>query len=171
MAIELRRERLRREMTEEILSAARLLAEKGGPGAISGRAIARQLGVTAPAIYRYFPNLDALMHALNESVISELCATLDAAGDQPGEMTGAFRGWVLDHPASFRLILGLDGHTGVRGLARRLHRLSGPEESTLRWAALCGLALMELGREQADPPEDFGRLYTAAAALSALPAT
>jgi AcrR family transcriptional regulator len=172
MAIELRRERLRREMTDEILAAARLLLEKGGLSAISGRAIARQLGVTAPAIYRYFPNLDALMHALNESVVSELCAALDTARDRPGGMAGAFRGWALDHPASFRLILGLNGHhtgrhIGGQGLMGRLPRLSGSDASTLRWAALCGLVLLELGAEQEGGPEDFGQLYAAAAQLGA----
>ena len=43
MAGQLRRERLRREMTDEIIGAARLLLEKGGPSAISVRAIARQM--------------------------------------------------------------------------------------------------------------------------------
>ena len=55
MAEQLRRERLRRRTTDEIIGAARLLLEKDGPSAISVRAIARQVGVTAPAIYRYLP--------------------------------------------------------------------------------------------------------------------
>jgi uncharacterized peroxidase-related enzyme len=175
MAVELRRERLRREMTNEILSATRLLLDKGGPNAISARAIARQLGVTAPAIYRYFPSLDALMEALNESVVSELCAALESArgvrgdGEACGGMAAAFRGWALDHPASFRLVLGLNGrHPGGQGLMGRLPRLPGAaaSSSTLRWAALCGLALLELGEGSR---EDFGPLYAAAAALGALP--
>lgn len=163
MAVELRRERLRREMTDEILAATRLLLEKGGPSAISARAIARQLGVTAPAIYRYFPSMDALMDALTESVASELCAALESACEPLGGLAVAFRGWVLDHPASFRLILGLNGRpAGARGLLRRL-----PPASTLSWAALCGLALLEIGGER----EDFGPLYPAAAGLGALPRT
>jgi AcrR family transcriptional regulator len=171
MAVELRRERLRREMTDEILAATRLLLEKGSPSAISARAIARQLGVTAPAIYRYFPSMDALMDALSESVVSELCAALDSArdsaGDEPGGIAVAFRGWVLDHPASFRLALGLNGRpAGGQGL---IGRLPGAPASTLSWAALCGLALLELGCEQEGPPADFSRLYAAAAELGALP--
>ena len=79
MAEQLRRERLRREMIDEIIGTARLLLEKDGPNAISVRAIARQLGVTGPAIYRYYPSLDALMSALSESVISELCAAVESA--------------------------------------------------------------------------------------------
>lgn len=47
MAEQLRRERLRREMIDEIIGTARLLLEKDGPSAISVRAIARQVGVTA----------------------------------------------------------------------------------------------------------------------------
>jgi AcrR family transcriptional regulator len=165
MAVELRRERLRREMTNEILAATRLLLEKGGLSAISARAIARQLGVTAPAIYRYFPSMDALMDALTESVASELCdaleSALESACDPLGGVAVAFRGWVLDHPASFRLMLGLNGrHAGGQGLIGRL-----PPASTLSWAALCGLALLEISGEQ----EDFGPLYAAAAGLGALP--
>ena len=57
MAEQLRRERLRMEMIDEIIGTARLLLEKNGPSAISMRAIARQVGVTAPAIYRYFGKL------------------------------------------------------------------------------------------------------------------
>jgi hypothetical protein len=41
MAEQLRRERLRREMIDEIIGTARLLLEKEGPSAISVRAIGR----------------------------------------------------------------------------------------------------------------------------------
>ena len=41
MAGQLRRERLRREMTDEIIGTARLLLEKGGPSAISVRIVRR----------------------------------------------------------------------------------------------------------------------------------
>jgi len=37
------------------------------------------MGVTTPAIYRYYPSLDALLSALSESVISELCAVVESA--------------------------------------------------------------------------------------------
>jgi len=162
MAEQLRRERLRREMTDEIIGTARALLEKDGPSAISVRAIARQVGVTGPAIYRYYPSLDALMGALSESVINELCAAVESARDQYG---GAlqFRGWALDHPVSFRFALGLDGHRpGGQTLMSRLPRLSAPPASMLGWATLCGLVLLELGCEREELPEDIGKLYAAA---------
>jgi AcrR family transcriptional regulator len=165
MAEQLRRERLRREMTDEIIGAARQLLEKGGASAISVRAIARQVGVTAPAIYRYFPSLDALMSALSESVISELCAAVESARDEAGGMARAFRGWALDHPASFRFTLELSGHRadGQR-LMQRLPGLSAPGSSMLWWATLCGLVILELACDQEDLPEDIGWLYETAAA-------
>lgn len=169
MAEQLRRERLRREMIDEIIGAARLLLEKDGASAISLRAIARQVGVTAPAIYRYFPSLDALMSALRESVISELCAAVESARDQPDGMVREFRGWALDHPASFRFALGLNGglnghRTAGQPLMGRLPGLSAPGASMLAWATLCGLMLLELACDQADLPEDIGWLYETAAA-------
>jgi AcrR family transcriptional regulator len=45
-----RRERLRREMIDEIIAAARLLLGKDGPSGISVRAIARQVSLSGPAI-------------------------------------------------------------------------------------------------------------------------
>ena len=144
-------------------SAPRLLLEKDGASAISMRAIARQVGVTGPAIYRYYPSLDALMSALSESVINELCAAVESARDQPGGMTREFRGWALDHPSGFRLALGLNGHrTEGQTLTGRLPRLSVPPASMLGWATLCGLVPLELGGDREDLREDIGRLYAAA---------
>jgi len=48
-----RRERLRTATVAEIKDGARRLLVTGGPQAISLRAIARDMGMTAPAIYRY----------------------------------------------------------------------------------------------------------------------
>jgi AcrR family transcriptional regulator len=171
MAEQLRRERLRREMIDEIIGAARLLLEKGGAGAISVRAIARQVGITAPGIYRYFPSLDALISALRESLISELCAAVESARDQSDGMARAFRGWALDHPASFTFTLGLAGHgAGGQRLLQRLPSLPAPGSSMLCWATLCGLVLLELACDQEDLPEDIGWLYeTAAARFGGLP--
>jgi AcrR family transcriptional regulator len=150
-------------MIDEIIGAARLLLEKDGPNAISVRAIARQVGVTTPAIYRYYPSLDALMSALSESVVSELCAAVESARDQSGAMALQFRGWALAHPASFRFALGLSGHrTAGQALMRRLPRLCVPPASVLGWATLCGLVLLELGCDPEDLPADIGKLYAAA---------
>jgi DNA-binding transcriptional regulator YbjK len=109
-----RRERLRSAAVAEIKDGARRLLAAGGPQGISLRAIARDMGMTAPAIYRYFPSLDALVTALATDLFGELRETVvaaqAAAGDDPVaqllEMARAFRHWSVAHPVEFNLIFG-----------------------------------------------------------------
>ena len=114
MSAPTRRERLRTATVSEIKDAARRLLVTGGPQAISLRAIARDMGMTAPAIYRYFPGLDALVVALAGDLFEELRATVEAAReaaggeplDQLAGMGRAFRLWSVRHPVEFALIFG-----------------------------------------------------------------
>jgi len=110
-----RRERLRLATTTEIREAARRLLIAGGPPAISLRAIARDMGLTAAALYRYYPSLDALVIDLGTSLYEELSGAIHAARDRvPAdrpigrlrEMAREFRRWGLTHPAEFSLIFG-----------------------------------------------------------------
>ncbi|HLN69148.1 MAG TPA: helix-turn-helix domain-containing protein, partial [Streptosporangiaceae bacterium] len=55
-----RRDRLRAATTEEIIQTARRLLVRSGPEAMSLRAIAREMGMTAPGLYRYFDSHEAL---------------------------------------------------------------------------------------------------------------
>jgi AcrR family transcriptional regulator len=113
-ALPSRRERLRSATVSEIKEGARRLLVTGGPQAISLRAIARDMGMTAPAIYRYFPSLEALVIALAEDLMDELAGVVTAAceqaGDDPGArlaaMARAFRRWGVTHPVEFGLIFG-----------------------------------------------------------------
>ncbi|HNS36940.1 MAG TPA: TetR/AcrR family transcriptional regulator [Anaerolineaceae bacterium] len=102
-------------LSESIRVAAwQQIAEFGAP-ALSLRAIARSLGITAPAIYNYFPDRDALVTALvveafNSFGDSQLAAR-DAipAGDLAGRFlaTGwAYRQWALTYPQRYQLIFG-----------------------------------------------------------------
>jgi AcrR family transcriptional regulator len=110
-----RRERLRTATVTEIKQAARRLLVAGGPTAISLRAIARDMGMTAPAIYRYFPSLDALVLELTEDLYEEMREHTQAAGDEVPEsdpvrrlavLSRAFRHWSLAHPGEFALMFG-----------------------------------------------------------------
>ncbi|MGH3661142.1 MAG: TetR/AcrR family transcriptional regulator [Micromonosporaceae bacterium] len=108
-----RRERLRAATVEEIKQTARRLLVAEGPAAISLRAIAREIGMTAPALYRYFPSHEALMEGLCVDLSSELVTELMRARDaEPSSDPAvkllaaclAFRTWAIDHPAEFSLI-------------------------------------------------------------------
>lgn len=101
--------------SEQIKTLARQQMAEQGTGAISLRAIARSLEVTAPALYRYFPSLDDLITALILDAFHALADAVDAAdaacdpADFPARLRAvmsAYRQWALDHPTDFQLIYG-----------------------------------------------------------------
>jgi AcrR family transcriptional regulator len=110
-----RRERLRTATVTEIKQSARRLLVDGGAPAVSLRAIARDMGMTAPAIYRYFDSLDTLVIALIGDLFDELREDVEKiAATHPdadpatriADMARGFRRWGLAHPAEFALMFG-----------------------------------------------------------------
>jgi len=90
------------------------IAEFGAP-ALSLRAIARELKITAPAIYNYFPDRDALVTALIIDAYTSFgdsqIAARDAirADDFAGRMKAiglAYRNWAHTYPQRYQLIFG-----------------------------------------------------------------
>lgn len=59
-----RRQRNRQEMIEGILATARAQMREDGVAALNLNEVARRIGVTTPALYKYFPNKMALYDAL-----------------------------------------------------------------------------------------------------------
>ncbi|SDH54582.1 transcriptional regulator, TetR family [Lentzea fradiae] len=108
-----RRERLRAETEREIRQAARALLVESGRDAVTLRAIARKLGITAPALYRYYDSHDALLRQLCDDICDDMAASLhaDLAAETSGEpgckvraVCHAFRRWALGHPQEFALV-------------------------------------------------------------------
>lgn len=95
-------------------TAWKQIAEFGAP-ALSLRAIARELKITAPAIYNYFPNRDALVTALiieaYKSFGDSQLEARDAVrhSDIRGRMKAigiAYRNWAHTYPQRYQLIFG-----------------------------------------------------------------
>jgi AcrR family transcriptional regulator len=109
-----RRERTRAATHAEIVDTARRFLVSDGPAAITLRAIAREMGMTAPALYRYVGShqelLDVLITALFDELSDELEAARDAAGDavehRMRAACRAFRRWALANPAELGLLFG-----------------------------------------------------------------
>ncbi|MEJ7633320.1 TetR/AcrR family transcriptional regulator [Aeromicrobium sp.] len=110
------RERARDEITAEILSAARARLREAGPGELSLRAVARDVGMVSSAVYRYFPSRDELLTALLIAAYDELGAAVEAAdegvpdrADFIGRWTAtcrATRDWAVSHPHDYALLYG-----------------------------------------------------------------
>ena len=100
---------------ETIKAAARHQMAEHGTAGLTLRGIARELGVTAPAIYNYFPHLDDLITALIIDAFTDLGMAMQAAdsaaptarpADRAMAQCLAYRRWATDHPLDFQLIYG-----------------------------------------------------------------
>ena len=136
----LRRQRLRDATAEEIKAVARRLMASEGTSSLNLRAVAREMGMTPSALYRYFPSRDAILTAL-------IADAYDAVGEAVEEAVAAapqdrtvsamlaavhtFRRWAVEHPQEFGLIYG----TPVPGY-------EAPEEETLAAAMRTGEVLL-----------------------------
>ena len=56
-----RRDRVRAETVREIKQTARRVLVEQGPNGLALRAVAREMGMTAPALYRYFTSREHLI--------------------------------------------------------------------------------------------------------------
>lgn len=105
------RQQNRADMEARIVVAARsLLAENGE---VTLRAVARQLGLTAPALYRYAPSHEELVRMIAIAIDSEVAEHVAAAAArQPEDDVAAqliaacveFRRWALAHRKEFALV-------------------------------------------------------------------
>ena len=73
------RARVRAELTQEILAAARRQLAEQGSAALSLRAVAREVGMVSSAVYRYFPSRDDLLTALIVDAYDGLGAAVERA--------------------------------------------------------------------------------------------
>lgn len=73
------RDYARIELTRQILAQARAQLSEVGPGQLSVRQIARDLGMASSAVYRYFPSRDHLITALLVQCYDESGEAVEAA--------------------------------------------------------------------------------------------
>jgi AcrR family transcriptional regulator len=112
-----RRERVRAATATEIKQTARKLLVEQGSDAVTLRAIAREIGMTAPALYRYFGSHEELVRNVVGDIFYELAHDLtiaihgaaDSGGGMADKLVAAcreFRSWGLAHKAEFGMVFG-----------------------------------------------------------------
>lgn len=113
-----RRDRVRAATIDEIKGTARQLLVEEGPDAVKLRAIGRAMGMTAPALYRYFGSREDLLQHVCGDIFTEIAADIHAAVGRAAQASGgdmtakliaachAFRAWALAHPREFGLLFG-----------------------------------------------------------------
>ncbi len=108
-----RRERLRRQTVDEIKQRAFELVDAGGAHEVTVASVGKGMGMTPPALYRYFASREALVSALVVDAFADLGATVaraarDAAGRDArarvGVMLATYRAWALAHPRRYTML-------------------------------------------------------------------
>jgi AcrR family transcriptional regulator len=105
-----RRQRYRQQTLTEIKTNASVQISEGGPAAVSLNGIAKTMGMSPGALYRYFDNRDDLLAELVVDAYNDLGEQLEKAAAAANRRTRvrdvarAYRAWALAVPNSYRLI-------------------------------------------------------------------
>ena len=109
------RERDRAQVRQEVKQAALRQLEESGPAAVSVSAIGKQLGVSGPALYRYFTSRDELLTELVIDAYHDLAGALSAVAGRVRDrdpqarlaaVARGYRSWALAQPHRYRLLFG-----------------------------------------------------------------
>jgi AcrR family transcriptional regulator len=108
-----RRERVRAQTLEEIREHAWAQVDEGGPAALSLNAIGKAMGMSGPALYRYYASRDDLLGALVTEGYRELGEAMAAAARAGArraperrlhDVAAAYRGWALARPRRYAML-------------------------------------------------------------------
>ncbi|MEU8996264.1 TetR/AcrR family transcriptional regulator [Streptomyces caniferus] len=137
MAAEARspRARYREQNRAEIKTAALQQLAEGGIQAVALTRIAKDMGLSGPALYRYFAGRDDLLGELIRDAYDEVARTMEGVGARPADgaratlhaLADAYRSWAVAQPHRYLLIQG----TPVPGYA-------APPDTLLRARAVLG---------------------------------
>jgi AcrR family transcriptional regulator len=111
-----RRERLRLQTLDEIKQHALAQVAEGGGAALSLNAVGKAMGMSGPAIYRYFASREELLAALVTDGYAELAAAIvdsaaaasrRAPARRLAAVAHAYRAWALANPYRYELLFGI----------------------------------------------------------------
>jgi AcrR family transcriptional regulator len=178
-----RRERQRQQTLAEIKTRAMDQVAEGGAGAVSLNAIARAMGMSPAALYRYFASRDGLLAELVVEAYGSLADAVQQAADgAPGDgeaqlvaVAHAYRDWALAHPNSYLLIfqtssgsgLDLDPDRTVAAAQRSMDVFlsvldgpgSGPDAGGTELGPELASQIRAWGQRAQPPDRPAGRLY------------
>src|SRR3954469_7065933 len=142
---------------DQVIRAARDLAESDGWAAVTMRRLAAELGVTQPVLYSAFAGRQALIDAVALGGFGDLAAALEAADASPMARMRAYLDFAAAHPrvyeAMFSMPTGLPFaaddtpkplHHAFAGLREAFPDADGTR-AEVAWSALHGLATLQAG--------------------------
>ncbi len=167
---------VRAARADEIVTAAGRLLEDEGPGALTMRRLAEELGLQAPSLYKHFDNKAAVEQALVVDglfAMGEVCHRAIHESGYGHRLAGlciAYRAYCTAHANLYRLATG--GPLDRDGLPAGLEEWAGnpffvvtgdPAQAQALWSFAHGMVILELdGRFP--PGADLATTWAAGAA-------
>ena len=133
----------------KIAQAARRLLDKEGVEAVSMRRVAEAVGITPMAIYRHYPDREALLKALADEGFEELAASLKGkrfTGDletRLAKMADLYLDHALENPRLFELMF-LTKRQGARQYPQDFKARKSPTATLIADVVAEGMASGEL---------------------------
>lgn len=150
-----RRDRVRAATSLEIIQTARRLLVEQGSAAISLRAIAREMGMTAPALYRYFGSHEELIENVIADVFTELSDHLQA---QIAAVAGEAGSAGADSAAAATGAASVAGGAGTATSPDAAEQQAAEQQAALIGAQLMAACKAFRDWALAHPPE-FGMIF------------
>jgi AcrR family transcriptional regulator len=158
-----RRERLKQEIRDEIIGAARDLFVVEGYASVSMRKIADRIGCAPGTIYLYFEDKDSILSAICVETFAKLNKRMEAirndAGDPVERLRRGGRQYIqfaLDHPHHYLVTFGLTGTPDFKNeeaLQAGQHSFNCMRE--------CVRLCVDAGRFRSDDVEQIAQSYWA----------
>ncbi|MFE7534215.1 TetR/AcrR family transcriptional regulator [Streptomyces rhizosphaericola] len=133
------RARYREQTRAEIKNLALRQLAEGGGGALALTRIAKEMGLSGPALYRYFSSRDDLLSALIRDAYDDAAAAMaraaarSARGSRGGrarlhDLAAAYRAWAVAEPHRYLLIQGdpVPGYVAPADTLERARAVLGP---------------------------------------------
>ena len=142
---------------DQLIDAARELAEADGWPAVTMRRLAAALGATQPVLYSAFAGRQELIDAVALRGFDEIAAALGAVGSSPMARMRAYLGFAAARPRVYEAMFSLPTgfHFAAQDTPQQLRRAFSeireafPDADGTRaevaWAALHGLATLQAG--------------------------
>ena len=92
---------------DQVIDAARHIAESDGWPAVTMRRLAGELGVTQPVLYSAFTSRQALIDAVALNGFGDLAAALEAVDASPMARMRAYLGFAVTHPRVYEAMFSL----------------------------------------------------------------
>lgn len=184
LSVRERRERNREEMRDGILTVAREVMREQGIAALNLNEIARRVGITAPALYTYFPSKMALFDVLYRTAFRLFREAEEELQATTAPDWGRIRAWfeqrialAEEHPELYHLAFdvpapGFEPSPESLAEVRRLYEATvrgitevieagamrpnlPPEQVTaILFAMRLGIVASHVGRQRRQPPPD-----------------